>query len=138
MKDTETTAGRKFPAPLLNPENQPWFDAAAEGRLLYRHCRACGRAHHPPRTMCPHCHSDHTEWKTSGGRGAVYSSSTLRRGVPVPYCIAYVSLDEGVTMMTDLVGFGDETPAIGTRVQVRFVPAEGGARVAVFGPEEGA
>jgi uncharacterized OB-fold protein len=133
MSDTSTA--RKIPAPLMNPEAQPWFNANAEGRLLVRHCGECGRGHHPPRTICPHCHSDHTGWQQSAGVGTVYSASTLRRGTPVPYCIAYVTLDEGVTLMTNLVGFGDATPAIGTRVRVRFVETEGGAKVPVFEPQ---
>ncbi|MHB1122578.1 MAG: Zn-ribbon domain-containing OB-fold protein [Ramlibacter sp.] len=130
----DTTATRKIPAPLMNPEAQPWFDAAGDGRLLYRHCNACNLPHHPPRSVCPHCHSDCTDWKSSGGLGSVYSASTLRRGVPMPYCIAYVTLDEGVTMLTNLVGFGEATPPVGTRVQVRFAEAEGGALLPVFGP----
>jgi uncharacterized OB-fold protein len=56
--------------------------------------------------------------------------------VPVPYCVAYVTLDEGVTMMSVLVGFGDATPPAGTRVQVQFVAAEGGAWIPMFGPLE--
>ena len=130
------TPVRKIPAPLINPEAQPFFQAAAESRLLYKRCEACGQPHHPPRSICPHCHSDRTKWETSTGLGTVYSASMLRRGVPVPYCVAYVTLDEGVTLMSDLVGFGDSTPAIGTRVQVRFVEAEGGAKVPMFGPVE--
>ena len=126
----------KISAPLVNPEAQPFFMAAAEGRLLYKHCGACGLRHHPPRSMCPHCHSDRTEWKTSTGLGTVYSASMLRRGVSVPYCVAYVTLDEGVTLMSDVVGFGDSTPPVGTRVQVRFVEAEDGAMVPIFGPAE--
>jgi hypothetical protein len=50
--------------------------------------------------------------------------------------VAYVTLDEGVTLMSDLLGFGDSTPPVGTRVQVRFVEAEGGAKVPMFGPVE--
>lgn len=133
---SDTPAMHKPSAPLMNPEAQPWFDAAAEGRLLYRHCDACGRAHHPPRSFCPHCHSARTEWRPSAGSGTVYSASTLRRGTPMPHCIAYVTLDEGVTMMTNLVGFDEATPAVGTRVQVHFVEAEGGAKLPVFGPVE--
>lgn len=130
----ETVAARKYPAPLVNPEAKPWFDATAQGRLLYKHCQGCGRNHHPPRSSCPHCHSVETGWKESAGLGVVFSASTLRRGVPVPYCIAYVTLDEGVTLMTNLVGFGGSTPAPGTRVQASFVEAEGGAKLPVFHP----
>jgi len=135
---SDPAASRKIPAPQMNPEAQPYFDGAAQGRLLYRRCPACGLAHHPPRSICPHCQADGTEWKESSGFGSVYSSSTLRRGTPVPYCIGYVTLDEGVTLMTNLVGFGNATPPVGTRVRVRFIEAEGGARLPVFGPPESA
>jgi len=128
------TPVRKIPAPLINPEALPFFQAAAEGRLCYKRCEACGQPHHPPRSICPHCQSDRTKWETSSGLGTVYCASMLRRGVPVPYCVAYVTLDEGVTLMSNLVGFGVSTPAVGTRVQVRFVEAEGGAKVPMFGP----
>jgi uncharacterized OB-fold protein len=127
-----------MPAPLMNPEAKAWFDATSEGRLVYRHCDACGLGHHPPRSLCPHCHSDRTAWRPAAGTGRVYSASTLRRGTPVAYCIAYVTLDEGVTMLTNLVGFGPVTPAVGTRVRARFEPAEGGAQLPVFGPLESA
>ena len=125
---------RKLPAPLMNPEAKPYFDAAAEGRLIYRHCGACGHAHHPPRSICPTCRSLELTWKTASGLGTVYSASTLHRGVPVPYCIAWVSLDEGVTLMTNLVDTGGRTPPVATRVQLRFVEAEGGAQMPVFTP----
>lgn len=130
------SAERKMSAPLINPEAQPWFDATAQGKLLYRHCTACGVAHHPPRSLCPHCRSDQTIWKESAGLGQVFSASLLRRGTPVPYCIAYVQLDEGVALMTNVVGFGDATPPVGTRVRVRFVEADGGAKMPVFEPLE--
>jgi len=130
-------APRKLPAPLINPEAKPYFDATAQGRLLIRQCTACGQPHSPPRSICPHCFSDATEWKTSAGLGTVYSCSVLRRGTPVPYCIAYVTLDEGVTMLTNLVDCDFDTVRIGMRVQVRFVEAEGGAKMPVFAPADG-
>jgi uncharacterized OB-fold protein len=129
-----TRAVRKMPAPLMNPEARSYFDATAEGRLLYRHCDACGLDHHFPRFICPHCFSGLTTWKESSGAGVVYSYSVLRRGTPIPYCIAYVTLDEGVTMLTNIVGCDFDEVRIGMRVKVRFDAAEGGAQMPVFVP----
>ena len=134
MNAPAATAPRKMPAPLINPEVKPFFDATAEGRLLYRLCESCGKPHHPPRSLCPHCFSDATAWKVSAGLGTVYSCSVLRRGTPVPYCIAYVTLDEGVTMLTNLVDCDFDAVHIGMRVRVRFAEAEGGAKMPVFAP----
>jgi uncharacterized OB-fold protein len=126
-------AERKIPAPPLNPEIQPYFDAAAQGRLLVKKCVICGQAHHYPRAICPFCGSDRTEWTPASGRGTVYSYSVMRR-VPVPYAIAYVTLDEGVTMMTNIVDCDLDAIRIGQRVNVTFKPTEGGPPVPMFTP----
>lgn len=125
---------RKLPAPLVNPENQPFFDATATDTLLVGTCHACGELHYYPRALCPHCFSDRTEWIAAKGTGTIYSYSTLHRGVPVPYTIAYVTLDEGITMMTNIVEFAPGSLRIGQAVRVLFRETEGGIKVPVFTP----
>jgi hypothetical protein len=124
---------RKIPAPPVNPETKPFWDAAAEGRLLIKRCRSCGQAHYYPRAICPFCFGDTTEWLPASGRGTVYSYSVMRR-VPVPYAIAYVTLEEGVTMMTNIVDCDLDAIRIGQAVQVVFRPTEGGPPVPMFTP----
>jgi len=94
------TTERKYPAPSVNPEIKPFFDAAAQGTLMLKKCAACSQSHFYPRAICPYCSSDRTEWITASGRGTIYSYSVMRR-VPVPYAIAYVTLEEGVFKPTD-------------------------------------
>jgi len=96
-------ADRKIPAPLPNLETQPFWDAAAEGKLLIKKCNACGEVHFYPRSICPFCFSDQTVWQQASGQGTIYTYSVMRRGAPVPYAIAYVTLAEGPTMMTNIV-----------------------------------
>ena len=124
---------RKIPAPEPNPETRPFWEAAAEGRLLIGTCRSCGRPHFYPRAICPLCGSEATELVEASGRGAVYSYSVMRR-VPMPYALAYVTLDEGVTMMTNIVDCDLDAIRIGQRVQVVFKPSEGGPPVPMFTP----
>jgi hypothetical protein len=125
---------RKIPAPAVNPEVKPFFDAAAQGRLLLKYCAACGTFHHYPRALCPFCFSDRTEWRQATGEGAVYTYSVLRRGVPVPYCIAYVTLDEGVSMLTNIVDCDLDGVTVGMKVKVVFKPTDGGPPVPMFTP----
>jgi len=125
---------RTIPDPLVNPESRRWWDAAAERRLLVGHCEACGRHHFYPRALCPHCMSDRTAWVEAGGGGVIYSFSVMRRGVPAPYAIAYVKLDEGVSMLTNLVDCDFDALAIGQRVRVSFAASASGALVPVFAP----
>jgi len=128
-----STKERTIPAPPLNPEIKAFFDAASEGRLLIKRCAACGQLHHYPRALCPFCSSDRTEWIAASGRGRIYSYSVMRR-VPVPYAIAYVTLEEGVTMMTNIVDCDLDALRIGQAVRVVFKPTEGGPPVPMFTP----
>lgn len=128
-----TPAERKFPAPLPNPETKPFWEAAAEGRLLLKRCRSCGEVHYYPRAYCPFCGSGETEWQPASGGGTIYSYSVMRRA-EAPYAIAYVTLDEGVTMMTNLVDCDLDAIRIGQRVRLVFKPTEGGPPVPAFTP----
>jgi uncharacterized OB-fold protein len=128
-----STQQRTIPAPPVNPEIQPFFDATAAGKLLVKRCTACGERHHYPRAICPFCGSDRTEWQETSGRGTIYSYSVMRR-VPVPYALAYVTLDEGVTMMTNLVDCDFDALRIGQPVRVVFKPTDGGPPVPMFTP----
>ena len=94
---------RKVSPPAQYPENKPYWDAASQGKLLVKKCNACGEYHHYPRSLCPFCFSDKTEWTEAKGTGVIYTYSVLRRGSPTPYAIGYVTLDEGPTMMTNIV-----------------------------------
>lgn len=123
---------RNIPAAPANAESQRYFDAAARGTLLIGRCNACGQVHFYPRSLCPFCFSDNTEWVPAAGSGTIYSYSTSHRGVPIPYTIAYVTLDEGVTMMTNLVDCDVDKLEIGQRVRVVFKQADGGQHIPMF------
>ena len=124
---------RKIPAPSINPENKPFFDAAGNGKFLLKFCSSCKRFHHYPRSLCPHCFSDKTEWREAKGTGTVYTYSALK-AVTDPYCIAYVTLDEGITVLTNLVDCDFDKLKVGMKVKAVFKPSEGGATVPMFTP----
>jgi uncharacterized OB-fold protein len=120
---------RVMPPPGIGPDNEAFIAAAKEGRFVLRWCDDCGKTHWYPRAVCPHCMSANTQWKPASGRGTLYSYSTMQRVDP-PYTLAYVTLDEGPTMLTNLVGEGPYR--IGMPVQVQFVASEDGTPVPVF------
>lgn len=126
---------RKIPAPQVLPETLAYWQAADEGRLLLKKCRACGEAHHYPRDICPFCLSDETEWITAAGTGTVYSFSTLGQGENA-YTLAYVRLAEGVTMMSNLVDCDPAQVRMDQAVRVVFRPSQGGHAVPMFTPAE--
>jgi uncharacterized OB-fold protein len=126
-------ADRKILAPPVNPETKPFWDAAAEGRLLVKKCTACGELHFYPRDACPFCFSDKTEWHQVSGRGTIYTYSVMRRA-PIPYAIAYVTLEEGPTMMTNIVDCDLDGIRIGQAVKLVWKPSDGGPPVPMFAP----
>ncbi|GAB3354469.1 MULTISPECIES: Zn-ribbon domain-containing OB-fold protein [Giesbergeria] len=123
---------RKVPAPRVLPETLAYWQAADEGRLLVKRCRTCGEFHHYPRDICPHCLSSDTEWCQASGMGKVYSLSTMGRG-EAAYTLAFVTLQEGVTLMSNLVDCDPARIAIGDPVRVVFQPTDGHA-VPMFTP----
>ena len=125
---------RKIGDPELNVGDEPYFEAAAQGRLLVKKCAACGEVHHYPRTICPFCFSDKVSWQDAAGTGKIYSYSIMRRGAPTPYCIAYVTLDEGVTMLTNIVDCDLDQVRIGQAVKVTFKRSVGGVSMPMFTP----
>jgi uncharacterized OB-fold protein len=116
-----------------NPETKPFRDAAAQGKLLVPRCRHCGRHHWYPRAICPFCMSTDLEWLEASGKGEIYSFSVMRVAKP-PYAIAYVTLDEGPRMMTNIVDADFDALRIGQKVVVTFVESEPGLPAPFFRP----
>jgi uncharacterized OB-fold protein len=132
------TAATRRPAPILTEDNQAFWDAAREGRLVTQRCARCGRLQHPPRPMCPSCHGLEQEVLDLAGTGVVYSYSILHHpqhpSFDYPVIAALVDLDEGVRILSNLVDIPPEDVRIGLPVQVRFEPTGDDMAVPVFGP----
>ena len=128
------TTYRKMAAPTPDPESQAFWDAARQGKFLIRSCNACGKVHWYPRTICPFCMSADTEWRDGSGKGAIYTYTVMRRAKE-PYAVAYVELDEGPKMLTNIVDCDLDRLEIGQRVELIFVPTtEEGPPVPCFKP----
>ena len=126
-------AERTIPDPNPNPETEAFWEAAKEGKFLLRYCGDCGKTHWYPRAICPHCFSDNSEWREASGRGTIYTYSVVRRTDP-KYAIAYVTLEEGPTMISNLVDCSYDDLAVGQSVKVTFKQSEGGFAVPMFTP----
>lgn len=105
------------------PENEAYWSAAGDGRLLVKHCNTCGENHHYPRVYCPFCMSADTAWLETSGAGIIYSFTVWRRRdrITIP---AFVTLPEGPTIMTELVDVNMEDVRIGMSVRLAR-PIEG-------------
>jgi uncharacterized OB-fold protein len=127
------------PAPNVNAETKPFWDATTQGRLILRKCRACQTVNWYPRTLCPACGSFDTEWIDATGRGTIYSFAVTRRGAgayrdAAPYVLAYVELAEGPRVMTNIVDCDIDALQIGDPVEVVFHDTGQGAALPRFRP----
>ncbi|MDB5575537.1 MAG: hypothetical protein JWR80_713 [Bradyrhizobium sp.] len=113
------------PAPAIDPDSAPYWDALNEGRLILKSCGSCGKSHFYPRELCPHCHSDNLSWIEASGRGVIFSFTVCRRPAgpafagEVPYVVALIDLAEGPRIMSRILG-DPAAVVIGRQVVVRF------------------
>ena len=73
------------------------------------------------------------EWVEVSGKGKIYTYSVMERASP-PYCIAYVELDEGPKMMTNIVDCDFKSVKIGQPVKLKFINTEDGPPMPFFAP----
>lgn len=130
------------PGASVSPDTQEHFAGLVAGRLLLPRCDRCQAVIWYPRHFCPACGSLEVSWFEATGRGTVYSFSVIRRGPGAyaeagPYVLAYVELEEGPRVLTNLlveaselgaVGVGDPVVAVIERAEgapplLRFRPA---------------
>lgn len=128
----QTTSERPINTVPTNPETKAFWAAAKDGKLMLGRCKSCGKLHYYPRALCPFCFGD-TELTEASGKGTVYSYTVMRK-VPAPYVFAFVTLAEGVTIVTNIVDCDFDAIRIGDKVRLVFKTAEGGDRVAMFTP----
>lgn len=126
------------PVPEVSPETAPYWEAAAEGALLLCECQSCNLQYYYPRARCPDCLSDDIEWVEADGTGTVYAhtATEIVSGWPeedLPLVLAYVELDEGPRVLTNLLNCGPDDVEIGAPVEVAFVDtAESDVAIPVF------
>jgi uncharacterized OB-fold protein len=127
------------PAPQATLETRRFWDATVNGRLLLPRCDDCSTVIWYPRRFCPACGSRSVSWFEASGRGSIYSFTITRIGQgryreAPPYVFAYVELDEGPRVMTNIVDCDSERLEIGQAVKVVFHDTGEGSALPRFTP----
>ena len=116
----------KKPLPVVQPWSKVFWEAAKQHKLLIQECKECKSKIFYPRKFCPECWSPDLGWFEAGGKGKIYSYSvTMGQVEPrfmkdLPYVLAYVDLEEGIRMMTRIVGCKPEEVTFDMDVEVVF------------------
>ena len=137
MTDTKKPAK---PLPRVDEDSKGYWEACARHELHVQRCRACGTVRHYPRALCTVCLADDPEWLLSSGRGSVYTYTVTYQNLApgfresVPYVLAYVALEEGVRVLTNIVDCPPDAVRIGLPVEVVFDDVSGDLSVPKFRP----
>jgi uncharacterized OB-fold protein len=115
-----------LPLPDVRFETEPFWTGGERGELLIDRCDDCGLWLHPPKPVCRRCLSRSVTPVAVCGLGTIYSYTVNYQawipGVPVPYTLAIIELDEdpGLRVSTRVSGVDPADVHIGLRVQVTF------------------
>ena len=129
----------KHPAPAADWETRGFWEGCARGELVLQRCRACGAVQQRPRALCVSCFGE-IEHFVASGRGTLHTFTvTHQNQAPgfreeVPYVLAVVELDEGVRLMTNIVGCAPDQVSIGMPVEVVFDDVTPEVTLAKFRP----
>ncbi len=132
------------PMPAADPVTKPFWDSVKNEAMELQCCNSCGKFIFYPRGLCPHCLSDDLSWKPAKGTGEVHAFTIVHRHphpafqAEIPYVVALIELDEGVRMMTNLVGVAPD-PAevkVGMPVEVVYEQATDEITLPKFRPRQ--
>ena len=127
------------PAPTVYPETKDFWDGTSRSELRLQRCDDCDSVVWYPRGICPECSSFSLTSFTASGRGSIYTWTTISRGIAEyrdvgPYVLAYVELEEGPRVMTNIVENKPDDLVIGGAVEAVFQSTPDGAALLRFRP----
>ena len=126
--------------PQITPETAEYWAGCKRHELLIQRCGDCGAAQFYPRMLCTHCSGSKVQWARASGRATLASFSVVHRAVSqayageVPYVVALVKLEEGPTMMSNVVSCSPGNLSIGMNLEVVFDDWPEGVTVPKFRP----
>jgi uncharacterized protein len=129
--------------PPVTPTTEAFWDATRDQRLLLQWCTVCETAIFFPREVCPSCLGSSLEWRPASGRGVVYAVTVEYKpqnpmmAAMAPYAVALVDLEEGVRLLSNVVGGPAEDVTVGMAVEVAWEPLSDGRNLPQFRPSRG-
>lgn len=110
------------PARVMGLYDGPfWRYLLEERQFRLQKCTQCDTHRYPPGPTCHHCLSPQSEWAEISGKGEILSWIVFHRTYlpqyPAPYNVIAVRLDEGPTMISNLVGEVPTGSWVGRRVR---------------------
>jgi len=114
------------PVPQITDMNRLYFEGCAQGELRVRRCLRCDARFRFAHEWCPNCWSAELGYEVASGRGKVTNVSVVHQAPypafqdVAPYVLALIQLEEGVRMMSNVIGCDPTEVVIGMPVKVTF------------------
>jgi hypothetical protein len=121
--------------------SRPFWDATRDQRLVLQRCTLCDAFVWYPRPFCPRCLRESLEWTEASGLGTVHAVSVHHRAPSpemkdrAPYTVTLVDLDEGVRLMSNVIGCDPGDVHVGQRVRATWEALDDGRHLLLFAPE---
>jgi uncharacterized protein len=126
--------------PPVSEISKVFWDATRRKELIVQWCVDCDAPFFYPRAVCPVCIGENIEWRRCSGRGTVYAVTVEHHpqnpmmASRAPYAVALVELEEGIRMLTNIVGCTPKNVAVDMHVTVTWEPLSDGRHLMVFEP----
>lgn len=124
------------PDPIQRIDSAFFWEACERGELVVQKCQGCNACWHPPRPICPACHSTEKAPEKLSGRAKLLSwvrqVKPAAFGFPESPIAILVELEEGFRLVSNLEGVEAEDIKIGMALEVSFAKTSGGKSVPVF------
>ena len=126
--------------PVPTPETAHFWSGCVAGELRLQQCDDCSRVYFPPRPFCPDCGQRAVSILCGSGKARLLSYVINHRAHPAfdgPYAIAVVELEEGVTMMANILNVPQTPEALilDMPLKVAFRPIRQGIVLPYFEPD---
>ena len=111
--------------PVITSSDKPFWDAARRHELLAYRCLSCGTFYSQV-TQCLACDSPRMDWVRVSGKGFVYTFAVYHQlyhpawEKDIPYNVAWIKLDEGPLLLSNVIGCPNDKITVGLRVEVVF------------------
>lgn len=112
--------------PTPTNETKPYWEACQQMKLVIQQCSDCEHIQFYPRLMCSNCMGRNVSWIEASGNAIIVSYTIIHRPIlpayikEAPYILAIVRLEEGPTMMTNIINCPLDEVVCGMEVTVQF------------------
>ncbi|WP_375256523.1 bifunctional MaoC family dehydratase N-terminal/OB-fold nucleic acid binding domain-containing protein [Streptomyces sp. PKU-EA00015] len=124
------------PRPVVNRDNEGFWQGVAAHRLLIQRCGGCGTLRLPWLPGCAACGSPDWDAVAASGAGTVFSYVVMHHppfpAFDPPYAVGLIELAEGVRFVSNVVGVPYDKVRIGMPVELEFLRVDDDLELPVF------